>query len=171
MHNNAGKVSDAYGSAIHVDGKKCNIDGNGSTKFISCETTAKYGGAIYIDDGYRGCRISNCEFIWCKAAKYGGAIYASADDCVITNCTFNECTANGVDSFVYGEEKNQTKLVNCKDNNGNPCNINNCPGCIFDKGTGFTLSGGNLWIVIAGGVVVLGGIAAIIVVSKKKKKA
>ena len=37
--------------------------------------------------------------------------------------------------------------------------------------TGFTLSGGNLWIVIAGGVLILGGVAAVIIVSKKKKKA
>ena len=36
-------------------------------------------------------------------------------------------------------------------------------------GEGFTLSGGNIWIIIAGGVVILGGIAAIVFGSKKKK--
>ena len=35
-------------------------------------------------------------------------------------------------------------------------------------GEGFTLSGGNIWIVIAGAVVILGGVAAIVFGSKKK---
>ena len=36
--------------------------------------------------------------------------------------------------------------------------------------SGFTLSGGNIWIIIAGGGIIICGIAAIIVVSNKKKK-
>ena len=36
---------------------------------------------------------------------------------------------------------------------------------------GFTLSGGNLWIIIVGAVVILGGVVAIIIFTKKKKKA
>ena len=40
-----------------------------------------------------------------------------------------------------------------------------------NKPSGFTLSGGNLWIVIAGGAVILGGVAAIVIASKKKKAA
>ena len=35
---------------------------------------------------------------------------------------------------------------------------------------GFTLSGGNLWIIIIGAVVILGGVVAIIIFTKKKKK-
>lgn len=126
------RVCNQRGAAIHVDGKNCVINGNGTTTFENCKTSAKYGGAIYIDDGYSGCRISNCNFFKCEAANLGGAIYSADKDCVITNCMFHFCYGGDPAAcFVYGEEKNQTKLVNCTDENGKFCDKYNCPGCIF----------------------------------------
>ena len=162
------RVSSERGAAIHVDGDDCHINGNGTTTFRNCITSAKYGGAIYIDDLYSGCRISDCNFESCEAKKNGGAIYAADDDCVIINCTFSNCKANGVDSYVYGEEENQTTLVNCKDSNGNPCNSSNCPGCHFSNGSGSIFSEGYWWIICIGAVVILGGIVTMVIVKKKK---
>ena len=164
-------ICNERGSAIHVDGKNCIINGNGSTLFWDCCTNALYGGAIYIDDGYSGCRIDGCEFRSCCAAMAGGAIYSSADDCVISNCVFDDCMVGDRTFFVYGEENSQTRLVNCTDGDGNPCYEYNCPGCVFVNTSGFTLSDGNWWIIAAGGVVILGGLAAIVIVNKKKKSA
>lgn len=169
------KYDEAYvnerGSAIHVDGDNCVIDGHGSTNFVWCKTNAKYGGAIYIDDGYENCQIRGCNFAYCTAAEYGGAIFAASDGCVITDCRFIGCKANGVDSFVYGEEVGQTKLVNCTDFDGNPCNASNCPGCVFVNASGFTLSEGNMAIIVGAACLVVGAFGGFLIGTKKKKTA
>ena len=122
----------------------------------SCDSSSWGGGAIVLD-GYKSSYL-NCDFNFNHAQNgYGGAIYLyhSSSGATINNCSFSGNTV------PYGHDGPD---------------IYNKPGSMtdnsFESGNpfGFTLSGGNLWIVIAGGVVVLGGIAAIIVVSKKKKK-
>ena len=124
-------VSTAWGSAIHVDGDNCTINGNGSFLFNGCGTTARYGGAIFIDDGYENCYIVGCKFVACEANWYGGAIYASSDGCTVKDCVFDNCKADDVDSYVYSEEKYQTTLFGCTDINGNPLTEENCPYCVF----------------------------------------
>ena len=117
--------TDNRGAAIYVNGKNCVINGNNSTEFNTCSTSARYGGAIYVNK--TGCRIRGCRFKKCCAAWYGGAIYVADRDCVITNCTFNDCKASGVNSFVYSW-KEDTIIVD-----GAYCNTANCPYCTLLK--------------------------------------
>ena len=77
----------------------------------------------------------------------------------LRDITFNICTALE-EIFVRPEYEDGYKAVfgSLQDKVKGTYNI-----------SGFTLSDGNIWIIIVGAVVILGGVAAIVIASKKKK--
>ena len=160
----------ADGGAIYLNGKGCTVE---ESFFASCSSGAD-GGAICINKD--NCHIENCHFNNCKADDDGGAIYVcyNTDGARIYDCTFEDCSCKGDGQYVYGDgddpdDEDDTWVARCGRHSGEKEYYYDC-ACI-DSGSGFTLSGGNTWIIAVGAVVIICGLVAIMVANKKKKLA
>ena len=151
------------GGAIYVNNENCTIQ---DAMFENCY--GHDGGAICVDDDY--CHIIDCRFRYCYA-DYGGAIYVcsyNGDGFVASGCTFEDGVhAEKYPQYIYGSSGAQ--VFNCDPHWGDEGYYYGVEFVTSDP-LGFTLSGGNWWIIGVGTAVILGGIAAIVIVNRKKKK-
>ena len=104
---------------------------------------------------------------------YGGAGIGAGNGCWVTPTTINLSSAPDIEAHggEMNPDENRDHLSKADDIGAGLNSKWALNDTRTNKPSGFTLSGGNWWIIGVGAVVILGGIAAILVVNKKKETA
>ena len=125
FQGNSGSVTSGYmyGGALYFDSCTVNITGGTFINNSVLDSTACYGGAIYISNSGNTstpAKISNCTFNSNSAYQRGGAIYiGGSTTCIYINkCTFsgNSVTNSGVDGgaiYVANTSGGTVTILDC----------------------------------------------------------